>query len=150
MTEAHLTHLAVTVRQLEEALLELESALRADQREGIMTVYEHDVPSALAPAIFTEIERLRDEIRSVKERYRLAAETISDGRRLVAKLLLLAINLEGANSRSMAGYGDLDEKERKPLDDHVSRMIDTVNKLRELIGPLNLVPDRPPRTASSS
>ena len=146
MTKSHLTHLAVTVRRHEEALLELERALRAGRREGIMTVYEHDIPSSLAPGIFIEVERLREEIRGVKQHYGLAAENVSDRRRLVAKLSLLSVDLEGANSRSMAGYGDLDEKERKPLDNHVDRMIDTVNRLRGIIGALNPVADRLPRS----
>ncbi len=139
-------HLAVTMRRLEEVLLEVESVLGPDWQEGIMAVYEHDIPPSLAPKILVEIQHLRSDIRGVKRHYQLSVETMSDRRRLVAKLSLLSVDLEGSNSRHMTGYGDLDEKERKPLDDYVNRMIEAVNRIREVIGAINLVSDRPPRS----
>jgi hypothetical protein len=48
----------------------------------------------------------------VKEHYQLAVKTISDRRRLLAKLSLPSIGLESAHPRSMTAYETPDEEER--------------------------------------
>jgi len=91
------------------------------------------VPSSRKPAILTEIERLRHELRNLKERYNLTLETISDQRNFTAKLALIAIELESATSRYMAGYGAVDEGEWAPLDRQINRMVELVENLRMMI-----------------
>jgi hypothetical protein len=133
MTEAQLSHLSAVMHRLEEALVDIENGIEPGRREEIMAVYRNDLPSSQKPAICREIEHLRHELRSVKERYTLTAELISDRRRFVARLALLSVELEEATSRYMAGYGTLPEVERNPLDSQINRMIGMVDSLRAII-----------------
>ena len=133
MTEAQLRHLSSVMRRLDEALLEIENGIGPGSHKEIISIHQNDVPSLRKPAILTEIERLRHELRNIKERYNLTVETISDRRNFTAKLALIAIELEGANSHYMAGYGVVDEGERAPLDSQISRIIKIVDSLRAMI-----------------
>jgi len=133
MTEAQLRHLSSVMRRLDEVLLEIESAIESSRPKEIIIIHQNDVPSSRKPAIFAEIERLRHELRKVKERYKLTVETISDRRSFTAKLALIAIELEGANSRYMAAYGVLHQEELAPLDRQINRMVELVENLRMMI-----------------
>jgi hypothetical protein len=144
MTEAQLRHLTVTMRRLEEALAEIESGLRGKQPEEILTAYEDDIPTSLKPAVLKRIRCLREELRGAKQHFQLNVEGVSNRRRFATKLSLLSIDLEGATSRYMAGYGELSDEERAPLDNRINRMIDMIDELRAMIGSLRLVPDKPP------
>jgi hypothetical protein len=144
MTEAQLRHLTVTMRHLEEALAEIESGLRAKQAEEILKAFEDDIPTSLKPVILKRIRCLREELRGAKEHFPLNVERVSNRRRFATKLSLLSIDLEGATSRYMTGYGELSDEERAPLDNRINRMIDMIDELRAMIGSLRLVPDEPP------
>lgn len=142
MTEGQLTHLSVTMRRLDEALAEIENGLKPDCPKQIMTVYDDDLSPSLRPVILGEIQRLRSELWTVKRRYSLPVDTVSNRRRFIAQLSLLSIDLEGAKSRHMAAYGILNEAERRPLDEQINGMIDVVDNVQAMIGALPIVPEQ--------
>jgi hypothetical protein len=133
MTEAQLRHLSSVMRRLDEVLLEIESTIQSNRPEEIVIIHQNDVPFSRKPAILAEIERLRHELRRVNERYKLTIEAMSDRRKFAAKLALIAIELEGANSRYMAAYGVLNQEERAPLDSQIYRMVELVENLRSMM-----------------
>ena len=133
MTEAQLRHLSSVMRLLDEALLEIENGIGPSGHKEIIFIRQNDVPSSRKPAILAEIESLRHELRNVKERYNLTVETISEQHNFTAKLALIAIELESATSRYMAGYGAVDEGEWAPLDRQINRMVELVENLRMMI-----------------
>ena len=132
MTESHLRRLSVTMRAVEEALLAVEAAL-AGPPYLVMTSYEDDIPHPMHPAIRELIQKLRREVQTVKDRYRLDPQTISNRRRLSAKLSLLSINLTEATSTYMRGFGEVPKHEQRPLDDRIDKMISLVDGLNGLI-----------------
>lgn len=133
MTESHLRRLAVTMRQLEDALLDIESAL--DEPIALaMTVYEDDVPHSVRAPIRERIGQLRDEICAMKQRYVLEEQIISNRRRISTKLTLLSIDLTEATSPYMRAYGEVPKEEQRPLDDAIVKLIAIVDGLNTLIG----------------
>jgi hypothetical protein len=132
MTESHLRHLAVVLRALEEAMLEIEDALKGVP-EGDMSIYEDDIPQAARPAIRDHIEKIRDQIRTFKETYGLAPQLVSNRGRVWAKLLLLSIDLTETTSRHLRAYGEIPEEEQEPLDDRLANMIALVESLKKSI-----------------
>ena len=79
MTGVHLRRLSVTMRAVEEALLAVETAL-AGPPYMVMTSYEDDIPHPMRPAIRELIQKLRREVQTVKDRYKLDPQTISNRR----------------------------------------------------------------------
>jgi hypothetical protein len=136
MTESHLRRLSITMRALEDALLDMEAAL-AEPPVLAMTIYEDDVPHSVRAAIRERIGRLRDEIAVVKERYSLDAQIISNRHRILAKLSLLSIGLTEATSRYMRAYGKVPREEQGPLDDQIMQLIDIVDELMAIVGRMN-------------
>jgi hypothetical protein len=136
MTESHLRRLSITMRALEDALLDMEAAL-AEPPVLAMTIYEDDVPHSVRAAIRERIGRLRDEIAVVKERYSLDPQIISNRHRILAKLSLLSIGLTEATSRYMRAYGEVPREEQSPLDDQVMKVIDIVDELMAIVGRMN-------------
>jgi len=132
MTDSHLRRLSITMRALEDALLEIEAAL-SDPPDLLMTRYKDDVPRSARPAIQEHIQRLRKEIRIVKDRYRLDPEIISNSGRISAKLSLLSIDLTEATSRYMRAYGEVPKDEQAELDDRVGGVISLLNDVNKLV-----------------
>ncbi|HZO80336.1 MAG TPA: hypothetical protein VFB33_01460 [Candidatus Binataceae bacterium] len=132
MTESHLRRLSVTLRILEDALLDIEAGL-ADPPRLAMTIYEDDVPHALRAPIRERVRQLRDEILKVKERYALAPQVLSNRRRISTKLSLLSINLTEATARYMRAYGEVTPEEQGPLDTQVMKLIDIVDELNAVV-----------------
>jgi uncharacterized protein involved in exopolysaccharide biosynthesis len=132
MTESHLRRLAVTMRALEDALLEIEAAFD-EPPETAMTTYENDVPHTALPAVRERIEQLREEIGGVKGRYGLDPQIISNRRRITAKLTLLSIDLTEATSSYMRAYGEVPREEQGELDDRILKLIAIVDDLNAII-----------------
>jgi hypothetical protein len=132
MRESHLRRLSITMRALEDALLAVEAALSATPNL-LMTVYEDDLPQTARPAIREHIQLLREEIRVVKDRYGLRSETISNRRRLLAKLTFLSIDLTELTSRYLRAYGDVPRDEQGDLDDQITKMIALVDNMQKLV-----------------
>ena len=85
MTESHLRRLSVTMRILEDALVEIETGL-SNPPKLLMTVVEDDLPHSAHPAIQEHLKRIRNEIRVVRDRYKLNPQVFSNCRRISAKL----------------------------------------------------------------
>ena len=132
MTESHLRRLSVTMRGLEEALLEVQRAL-APSPELAMSVYQDDIPDSARPAIGELIGQLREEIRVVKARYGLGSEVISNRRRISAKLTIISIDLTEATSRYMQAYGAIPKEEQGGLDPQISKIISLVDEVNKLV-----------------
>jgi hypothetical protein len=133
MTESHLRRLSVTMRALEDALIDIETALD-EPPDLTMTVYEDDVPRSVRPAMRERICRIRREIPVVKDRYGLDAQVISNRRRLATKLSLLSIDLMEATSKYMRAYGQIPHDEQGPLDNQIIKLIDIVDELNAIVG----------------
>jgi hypothetical protein len=133
MTESHLRRLGVTMRALEDALLDIEAAFDAPP-EVTMTIYEDDVPHSALPAIRVRIDQLREEIGALKDRYALDPQIISNRRRISAKLSLLSIDLTEATSRYMRAYGEVPREEQGELDDRILKLIALVDELNGIVG----------------
>jgi hypothetical protein len=132
MTESHLRRLSVTMRGLEDALLDIEAAL-ADPPNLIMTIYEDQVPHAVRAEIRERILQTREEIRVVRDRYGLDSQVVSNRRRISTKLVIQSIDLTEATSRYLRAYGEVPKDERRPLDDQIGKMISLVDGLNKLI-----------------
>jgi hypothetical protein len=132
MTESHLRRLSVSMRALEDALVEVEAALSAAP-ELLMTTYEDDVPDSARPAIAEHVRRLREKIRAVKDSYGLNSQVISNRSRLSAKLSILSVDLAEATSRPMRAYGEIPQSEQGPLDSRIGAIISIVDSMNKLI-----------------
>jgi hypothetical protein len=132
LTESHLRRLSVTMRRLEDALLEIEAALKSPTNL-IMSVYEDDVPHSAQPVIRENIRRIREEIRIVKARYGLGLQVTSNRQRMSTKLSLLSVDLTETTSRYMRGFGEVPEDEQRPLDDQIGKVISLVDNLNKLV-----------------
>jgi hypothetical protein len=132
MTESHLRRLAVTMRLLEDVLLEVEAALEACPHL-LMTIYEDDIPRSVRPAIQEQIRHVREEIRVVKDRYGLESEAISNRRRIAAKLAILSVDLTEATSRYLRAYGEVPEEEQGALDHQINKLISLVERINSLV-----------------
>jgi len=132
MTEAHLRRLSVTLRTLENALLDVEATL-ADPPVLAMTIYEDDVARGLRAPIRGRLRQLHDEILVMKRRYALAPQMVSNRRRISARLSLQSINLTEATSRHMRAYGEMTADEQGLLDDQVMKLIDLVEELNAIV-----------------
>ncbi len=120
------------MRALEDALLEIEAALSGTANR-VMTTYVDDVSYAARPAIGERIQQLREEICAVKDRYGLAAEVVSNRRRLTTKISLLSIDLTEATSEYLRAYGEVPKDEQATLDQQITKMVNVLNELNGLL-----------------
>ncbi len=132
MTDSHLRRLAVTMRVLEDALLEVEAALEPGP-ELLMTAYEDDIPRPAQPAIREQLRYLREEIRAVRDRYSLPGETVSKRRWMAAKLAILSVDLMEATSRHLRAYGEVPQDEQGALDHQIARLVSLVEQIGSLL-----------------
>jgi hypothetical protein len=132
MTESHLRRLSVSMRALEDALLEIGAAL-APGPDLLMTTYENDIPEAPRPEIEQRIRRLREEIRAVKDSYGLNSQVISNRNRVSAKLAIVSVDLAEATSRHMRAYGEIPQHEQAPLDNRIGAIIAIVESISKLL-----------------
>jgi len=135
MNWSHIRRLSIVMRLLEDALLEMESALEsASEAPGrVMTVFEQDISESAKPAIRTKIEELRAEIRDAKNCYDLHADTSSNRRRFSTRLSILAIDGTECRPQHMRGYGQVPQDERSALDERMSRLEALLNDLSKLL-----------------
>lgn len=132
MTDSQLRRLAVTMRELEDGLAEVEAALKKAPNLT-MTVFKDDVPSAANSAIRELIDTTRTQIRVVMKRYGLSPQVLSNRQRFITKLSILSIDLTKATSRFMRVFGEVPEEERQPLDDQIGKLITLVEKMKALL-----------------
>jgi hypothetical protein len=132
LTEPHLRRLSVTMRALEDALFDIETAL-AERAERSMTIYEDDVPGSIHVLIREQLARLRREIGAVKEHYRLEPQIVSNRRLISVKLSLLSIDLTEATSRYMRGFGEVPADEQGPLDNRIMKLISILDELNAIL-----------------
>lgn len=123
------------MQSLEHVVAEIESVVEPAPEAllRVMTTYEDDVAEPVKQAIRTELVKLRDEITETKKHYDLYSDTISNRRRLIAKLSVLAIDLTECRSEYLRGYGAVPGEEREPLDERMSRLEAIVNQVRGLL-----------------
>jgi hypothetical protein len=132
MRDSHLRRLSITMRALEDALVHIEAALSGTPNL-LMTVYEDDLPQSARPAIREHIQRLREEICVVKDRYGLESEVISNRRRISTKLTILSIDLTEATSRYLRAYGEVPKDEQGALDHQINKIISFVEEMNKLV-----------------
>jgi hypothetical protein len=123
------------MRALEDALLEIESALEPAPKAPtrLMTIPEEDISESAKPAIRTKIEELRTEIRDAKNCYALSADSSSNRRRFSTMLSILAIDVTECRPKYMRGYGQVPQAEQSALDERMSRFEALMEELNRLL-----------------
>jgi hypothetical protein len=134
MNWSHVRRISIVMRALEDALVEIEDAVRSTPRcDKAMSIYEDDIPSSLKPSILLKVRQIRNQIREVKEYYGLEEDRVSNRRRLSSRLILLAIDVTEATSKYLRSYGDVPEEEKGPLDERMTRIEKAVAELQKIM-----------------
>jgi len=145
MKWSHIRRLSIVMRALEDAVLEIESAVEpaSETPSRVMTAYDDDVPEPVKHAILAKLAEIRDEIRDAKDYYGLCSDRISKRERLSTKLLVVAIDLTECRSEYLRGYDEVSDEERGPLDERMSRLEAFVNEVNRLLLSGAAYPERP-------
>ncbi len=109
----------------------LNSASQAPDR--VMTAYEDDIPESARPGIEAKTREIRNEIRDAKDHYRLERDTVSNRRRLSAKLLILGVDLTECRPQYLRSYGEVPDDQARALDERMSRLEAMVDSLIRLL-----------------
>lgn len=123
------------MRALEDALLEIESALNPASKvpARAMSEYQDDIPESAKDAIRKKLEEIRKEIGDARDCYGLYADAISNRRRLSTRLSILAIDLTECRPQYLRGYGEVPDEEQGPLDERMSRLEAMLSALNRLL-----------------
>jgi hypothetical protein len=135
MNWSHIIRLSIVMRALEDATIEIESALKTRSGDTrLLTTVEDDIAQSEKPLIVAKLCAIRSRIEDLKVHYDLESITISRRRLVSTKLSILAIDLTECLSQYLGSYGEVPEEERVPLDERVSRLEDLVNEMNGLLG----------------
>lgn len=132
--DLHRRRLESTVELIEAGLVRMERALLEAGRQGIVQAVDDTLASGERDLLIGRIRQLRAALAAFAETFALEQRPLDVRQILNAEVSTIWVMLENCRPKRMKGYGvELEEAQRRALDESVDQLVRQVNGLRSLL-----------------
>jgi len=130
--------LTVTLRNLERALLDVESLCSDDTNEqtGILLRRSNPLTPSQRTELATQLAEARRGLGLLAEQFALPTQVEDEARAARSKLVISWATLEDIKSRKLGRYGKVSAALEEDLDPQINRLIEVVNAMERIL-PVN-------------
>jgi hypothetical protein len=126
--------LGITLGIVEEELRRLESLIHTGEQRNLFSQITDDLKAEDRPFLQARIERLMDDLLSMKEFFDLrhSQKELSLRAIVEAVVFYLQVELENVKSHRLKGYGEVNPGLKETLDPKLSEMITILGQMASL------------------
>jgi len=130
--------LTVTLRNLERALLDVESLCRVgpDEQPGILLRRSNPLSPSQRTELATQLAEARRGLGLLAEQFALPMQVEDEARAARSKLVISWATLEDIKSRKLGRYGKVSAALEEDLDPQINLLIEVVNAMERIL-PVN-------------
>jgi hypothetical protein len=125
--------LSVTLRTVEQRLLEIERLVGTDDYSGILCAWKNNVHASKREAFSEKIALAKEKIRAIAEHFSLDKTVIQAGEHFPAELSYCWEVLQGVKAKRLDKYGEVPPDVEPALDPGLTEIIKLVLEMQGLL-----------------